>query len=689
MPRSAKAALAGAVTGLVCLLAVWWAVRSEEAHERREIARATELVASQIASRLRSDLEKHRIALEQMANFWENSEDVTEEEFHAFASKTMELGPMFLRVVAIDPSSRVQWVHPAEEYGALVGRDLRVHDSGHDTIVRAREAGTAVLSPPLELLDGSRGFVMVAPIVRGAERLGEIAGTFHQDSFFEAFVSPRTLLRYEERISDANLPLFETPAFNRPAAELPLAIEPVDIGGRRWEVHLRPRADLFTASLGTGRTAHWVLGILLAISLATLSGGTVYGGSTLFARLRDRTAELFETRERLDAARERLVQAEKLTAVGELVAGVAHEINNPLSAILGYSQLLASRETRPEVKERLLVIAGEAERTGKIVRNLLTFARKHPPEKELVQLNRIVEKTLELKAYHLQANGIALERDLDPLLPSTLLDFHQIQQVLLNLVNNAEQAILEREGGGRIAVSTRNAGSMLELRVSDDGPGIPEGVRERIFEPFFTTKVEGKGTGLGLPLCFGIVAEHGGTLEVESEVGKGTTFVVRLPLATPPSATAKAATPRARTAPVGLRILVVDDEATMRELLVEMLRGSAHEVTAVGDVPEAIGEIASGRFDVVISDMKMPGGTGRDIHAAIARRAPELARRIVFTTGDGASAQTRTFLKTVGGTVVLKPFKFEEIERAVATVAGRSHGSEVRGSGPRVSAGDE
>lgn len=667
MPRKGLAVLGGIVGALLCLWAIQVTSVAERARERNRMERETQVLASQVAQRMRANLELHRIGLEQMANFYENSEEVTKDEFETFATRTMDLAPRFLRIVAIDPASRVRWVHPEAPNRALLGTDLTEHEEGYATILRAREAGTAVLSPPITLLDGSPGFVMVAPIVRRGKRIGEIAGTFRTDEFFDQVDQAGTLRRYDERILDAGETIFSSGSFHDEGAETdapPAVSESLEIGGRTWEVHLAPKREILRDEMGGGWIAFWVLGGLLAVSAGVFSGGAVYAGLALLARFRSQGEALAETREHLEAAREQLVQADKLTAVGELVAGVAHELNNPLATILGYAEILSSSESRGEARQRLDVIRSEAERAGKIVRNLLTFARKHPPEKKKAQLNDVVERTLELKEYHVRSSGIEIDRDLDPNLPVTRLDFHQIQQVILNLLNNAEQAIAGEGSEGTIRVSTRVERAMLELRVTDDGPGIPAEIREKIFEPFFTTKKVGQGTGLGLPLCFGIVSEHGGTLGVESAPGRGTTFIVRLPISED-SGSRPVASPAADGTPKGFRILVVEDEPAVRAPLVEMLQKRGHAVSAASDVREAIEKIDEGRLDLVISDMKMPGGSGRDLQAAIAARAPSLARRIIFATGDGGREETQRFAATAGAVLITKPFSAEELERAI------------------------
>jgi two-component system NtrC family sensor kinase len=368
---------------------------------------------------------------------------------------------------------------------------------------------------------------------------------------------------------------------------------------------------------------------------------------------------------------QQLLQAEKLSALGELVASVAHEVNNPLAAILGYTQLALSASPSPVVRKRLEIVVSESERAARIVRNLLTFARKHPPEKKYLGLNDIVQKTLELKDYHLRVSQIQIEQDLMPDLPKTMLDFHQIQQVLLNLLNNAEHAILEVGRGGSIRIGTSRTDGTIELRVTDTGPGIPAEIRQRIFEPFFTTKREGKGTGLGLSLCYGIVAEHGGAISVHSPPGEGASFIVQLPILSGcgEGDTGQGDAVGSRRGSACVRVFVVDDEPNVQSFLVDLLGARGCKVDTAGNIAEAVEMIRNNSYDIIISDMKMPDGNGKDIYEAVAKKDPGLARRIVFVTGDGASQATLSFFKETGNRILSKPFRIEAIEEAISQAA--------------------
>jgi signal transduction histidine kinase len=228
---------------------------------------------------------------------------------------------------------------------------------------------------------------------------------------------------------------------------------------------------------------------------------------------------------------EQLRLAGRLAAVGELASGIAHELNNPITAVQGYAQLLAAKKDIDEsVKKDLNTIYREAQRAGKITKNLLSFARSHEPEKSFISINEALEKTLELSSHQMKLHNIELEVELDRNLPGTMADFHQMQQIFVNIINNAEQAMLDAHGKGKLVVRTRRHGDMIQIVFTDNGPGIAEENLKRIFDPFFTTKGVGKGTGLGLSICYGLVEAHNGRIYARSKPGEGAAFVVEIPV---------------------------------------------------------------------------------------------------------------------------------------------------------------
>lgn len=239
-------------------------------------------------------------------------------------------------------------------------------------------------------------------------------------------------------------------------------------------------------------------------------------------------------RKQAEAERKELEQkaqlASHLAAVGEMASGIAHEINNPLTAVIGFAQLVMDRNIPDDVREDIDIICSEAQRTAEVVKNLLTFARKHAPASQLTNINSVVEDTLKLRAYEHRVNNIQVNTRFDPKLPEIMVDYFQMQQVFLNIILNGETAMLEAHNKGTLTITTQKVNSTINVSFTDDGPGIAKENLSRIFDPFFTTREVGKGTGLGLSVCYGIVAEHGGRIYARSKLGTGATFVVELPI---------------------------------------------------------------------------------------------------------------------------------------------------------------
>lgn len=372
----------------------------------------------------------------------------------------------------------------------------------------------------------------------------------------------------------------------------------------------------------------------------------------------------------------KMLQTEKMAALGQLVSGIAHELNNPLTAIMGYAQLLLGHRLPPPRLAEAKKVYQEAERARRIVKNLLYFARGNKPERTRADLNEIVERTLALRGYELKVEDIAVECDLAPELPETMADPFQLQQVVLNLLVNAEQALLESRGKGHIAIRTRasESGRQIVLEVSDDGPGIPPEVAFRIFDPFFTTKPPGVGTGLGLSIVYGIVQQHGGDVVVENRQGFGARFLVELPVIPisvapePPPAE-----PPGENSPASSkgRILVVEDEPTVAQLIVDILQDEGHRVEAVLDSQEGLTRLSRGSYDLVICDLRMPRLDGPAFYDALVRSSSPVRHRIVFITGDTLAPRTLAFLDKHHLPYLAKPFLIEELKLAVHRVLGR------------------
>ncbi len=365
-----------------------------------------------------------------------------------------------------------------------------------------------------------------------------------------------------------------------------------------------------------------------------------------------------------------LVQSEKLAAVGQLVSGVAHELNNPLTSIAGLSEfLLEQKELGKKDRGHLQVIQEQAERAGRIVRNLLTFARKGAAERVPVDLNDVIRRTLSLTSYDLKLKDIAVERELSGALPDVFGDRHGLQQVVLNLVTNAAHAVAEnpRERPREITVSTWFDGQ-VHLRVADTGPGISDDIAQSVFTPFFTTKEPGKGTGLGLSITYSIVESHGGQITLEPRGPRGgAAFRVDLPPA-PADAVRPALTPVHGTPAVNASstvkrtILLVDADPAVQRTIKALFARDGHDVEVAGDPQHALDLAERGGFDLVITDARAmaPGKRGTLLAEELVTRMPALRDRIIVATGD-VRPTTEETLARLGVRYVRKPFNLRDL----------------------------
>jgi two-component system NtrC family sensor kinase len=401
---------------------------------------------------------------------------------------------------------------------------------------------------------------------------------------------------------------------------------------------------------------------------------TIGGKDRILAFARDITERKYAAQE-LARQREALYQREKLAALGTLLAGVAHELNNPLSVVVARAVLL-EEQGDPATQ----VVAGKirtaAERCARIVRTFLGMARQQPPERGPVAIADVVTAALDMTAYAMRTSSIEVMLDQAGDMPHVLADADQIHQVLLNLLINAQQALQERPAPRRIRLITRHdpIADRVRISVADNGPGIPPHLRARVFEPYFTTKPTGMGTGVGLAVSLGIVEAHGGELTVECPDEGGAVFTIALPVACSEGAAAQKRPP-ALASRNRRSILIVDDESEIREALAGILSGVQQRVVTVGSGHEALERLSAEDFDAILTDVRMPGLDGRALYREIARRWPRQAGRVVFVTGDTLSAALNEFVTESGRPVVHKPFLPSDVRRVVEEVVAGSRSS--------------
>lgn len=389
-------------------------------------------------------------------------------------------------------------------------------------------------------------------------------------------------------------------------------------------------------------------------------------------QLYEETARAYEN---LSRTQEQLLQSEKMSAVGQLISGVAHELNNPLTAILGYAQLLETDSLDERTRDFVQKIHRQAQRTHRVVQNLLSFARQRKAQKMRVDLRRVVEDTLVLRDYDLKLNNIKVERDFGADVPDVVADAYQLEQVFLNIINNAVDAMLDYSRGGTVRVRTFCEDGSAVVEIRDSGPGIRE--PKRIFDPFYTTKQVGKGTGLGLSICYGIVKEHSGEIRAWNHPEGGAVFQVCLPAAArPPKAsperTAESATPLLKG-----RVLLVDDEDSVLEFEREVLTSAGAEVMAINHGDGAIAALQQAAFDAVILDGKMPGGwSGFDIYYWLRDNRPALDGRVIFAMSNFDDPQLHMLIEQHHVPYLIKPFEVADLVAGVRRVL-EAHRSRV------------
>ncbi len=382
----------------------------------------------------------------------------------------------------------------------------------------------------------------------------------------------------------------------------------------------------------------------------------------------------------LQEAQAQIIQSEKLAAVGQLTSGIAHELNNPLTSVVLYTQMMQRRSLDDSAKRDLDKVVKETLRASKIVRGLLDFARQHSPESRPVNINDILESVADFVTYELRSHNIQSELDLSPALPITMADPYQLQQVFINLVNNAWQAVSETGKEGHLWIKTEvgpstykvnpdNNSTVIRIIVKDDGPGIPEEHLSKIFDPFFTTKPEGKGTGLGLSICHGIISEHGGNIWVESKVGLGSKFIIELPVISPGHAEAAIDADLPSIKPLeNSHLLIIDDDSNVLEVLTRALRGKGYHVEAASSATDGLEKMAQVDYSTILCDIRMPGISGPGFYKEVRSRNPKLVKRIVLMTGDVMNTEAQILIKEKNILSLTKPFELSELYKVIQLI---------------------
>ena len=386
-------------------------------------------------------------------------------------------------------------------------------------------------------------------------------------------------------------------------------------------------------------------------------------------RLYEETCRAYED---LRKTQEQLLQSEKMSAVGQLISGVAHELNNPLTAILGYAQLLESEGLEQRAQDYVRKLFKQAQRTHRVVQNLLSFARQRKSQKEKVDLRQVLEDTLTLREYDLKNNNITVERDLAADTPYAEADPHQMEQVFLNVINNAMDAMLEKGTEGKLIVRTYGKDRFVNIEFLDSGPGIQD--PKRVFDPFYTTKSVGKGTGLGLSICYGIAKEHGGDIVAKNRTEGGALIEIRIPIAGQSTATPEMPAERpVREIAITGRLLLAEDEESMLEFERDLLVGAGAEVTIIKKRDEIKDRLLVETFDAVIMNGRPNGLTAAEIYGFLAEKRPGAEKHVLFTFASIIDPETREFLESNQVPFLVKPFDVGDLIAATRKVMQKTH----------------
>ncbi|ETX01159.1 MAG: hypothetical protein ETSY1_08470, partial [Candidatus Entotheonella factor] len=389
-----------------------------------------------------------------------------------------------------------------------------------------------------------------------------------------------------------------------------------------------------------------------------------------------RTNELLERihdlRQAEMQAKEALLHQERVAALGSLLAGVAHELNNPLAILTAQAELLSETAEDEKTRARADKILKPAERCARIVRTFLALARQREVKKDHVDIELLIHDACELLAYPFKTHDISVSIDIESGLPTIWGDGAQLSQALINLLVNAQQALMDVPGPRTVHIRAIQAEKHLSVTVSDNGPGIPEAIRNRIFEPFFTTKAEGHGTGLGLSYCLSVADNHNGAIAVDRQRERGASITITLPTDVPPAASLDEQKPPASEAWQALRVLIVDDETELVSSLVEQLEHLGHAAYGCSNATAALEALQYNAFDLILSDIRMPGVDGPGLYEDVCTHYAPLGDRFIFITGDSLDERARRFIETRLVPCIHKPFQIRELENAIHRVMAAS-----------------
>lgn len=711
--RSESLGLALLLFGLLLALragyALWGQQRTTTVLEHRALAEREQsaLLERHVAARTAELAEAHRV----MQRMWTLGQQIAleltpERVLRRFIEAAMDVLRVEGGAVGLLDGDRVQIAITAGLGDSLAGKSYQVNESAMGRVARAATAwwtpdadGCAESTADIPLADGARSAVVV-PLQRRGQCIGAITllsrlqrdysenDVAHVEAMADLLSVAlanadllETLRKTEWRFRtlfrtapDAVLTVFESGRIREAndAVHDIFGVHPVQMVGRTLDEFVAPedvgrlRKELAYVLKGAPsrleiRARHGI-GEKATVRIVQLAARLLPEADppqVLFLG-RDMTSE----RE----MRARLAETERLAAVGELVAGVAHEVNNPLCTISAFAQLLQRDDALDaEQRESVDVICSETQRASQVLRDLLTFARRSEGENATIQINDLLERTMRLRTYEMDSLGITAEYELSPDLPLTRGDPRQIQQVVLNLVMNAIQA-MEPMGTGTLRLRSFSVGEKVVLEVSDTGPGIPEQARAHVFEPFYTTK--SSGTGLGLSVSYGIVASHGGEISIVRTGESGTTFRIALPtLYGSDDSESSSLEGASSDSPLsGMHLLFVDDELALHNAVRSFARVRGFTVVTAADGAAALAAARRERFDAVACDLRMSGLDGPALFEILRREHPELAARTLFITGDLMSASSRGFLESAGQPVLEKPFDLELLESSMAAL---------------------